>query len=217
MWPWAFRFAERDVDAEHAARTFAKFGDGHRHFLDGWPEFDGAEQRPARFELGIDHSAAIEPAVAEWDPTESRNVEAAVVPAELLGNVHMGEPADHRRRGAGEVNAQRLADRAVSAVGADQVPGDDVVIALRRRHRQRNGFRPWLQADEFVSPAQIHSEIACPLFQQPHQSGLRHEHRVHRVVGQAEEVQRHGGEYPSVTRLGRTVVAGERLIEAAHV
>ena len=105
----------------------------------------------------------------------------------------------------------------MSAVGADDVARGNAVFALGRRDRQRNGFRALLQADESVAPAQVHPEVAGPLFQQPHQPGLGHAQRVHRVIGHVGEVQRHRREHPPVAGLGRLVVAAEGLIEATHV
>ena len=215
--PRAFRFLEGDVDAEHPACAGAQFVQAHRCVLDRGGEFEGAEQRPAGFELGEDDAAAVEPVVAERDPAESGDVEAAVGAAESVGDVHVCEPAHQVGGGAGEVDAHGLAHQAAAAVGAHQIPGGDAVLALRRRYRQLNGFRLPAQAGEFVSPAQVHPEVARPLLQQPHHSRLLDGQRVHRVVGHVREVQRHGGEDPPVDGSWRVGVSGEHLIQAAHV
>ncbi len=90
----AFGSFQGDVDAEHPLHAFAQFGQRHRPLLDGGTELDGPQHGPARFKLGKDHPTTVETAVPEWKPTEFWNLDSTVRGAELVGKLHMCQPAD---------------------------------------------------------------------------------------------------------------------------
>ena len=68
---------------------------------------------------------------------------------------------------------------------------------------------PACSAGQLMAPPDVDAEIAGPLLQQADQPWLRHQQRVHRVVLDVEEAQRHPGEHPAVGGPRRSVVAAE--------
>ena len=116
------------------------------------------------------------------------------------------------RRHAREIDACQLAGRAGAAVGADEVLGPQVVVAVRPADAHRDAVGVLVEASERVPPAQVDLVLAGPLREHLNQLRLLDGEHEHLRIRHQREIQRKGRKHRARRALRRPLRTRQRAV-----